>query len=117
MVGRVTASAIASASRLSFLFDLTYGFTNWGAMSLTSWPWARKQRAQSCAPPQASIPMRTGGSFAIQGIRSWRDNRLRYTTLPCHPFLLRETRALRYRSRGHASRASWDLPPVAQWVH
>src|SRR5215510_4327572 len=26
--------------------------------------------------------MRTGGSFAIQGIRSWRDKRLRDTTLP-----------------------------------
>jgi hypothetical protein len=46
MVGRVTASALASASRLSFLFDLTYGFTNWGAMSFTSWPWARKRLAQ-----------------------------------------------------------------------
>src|SRR5215510_14231309 len=32
MVGRVTASAIASASRLSFLFDLTYGFTHWGQL-------------------------------------------------------------------------------------
>src|SRR5215471_5196998 len=82
MGGRVTASAIASASRLSFLFDLTYGFTNWGAISLTSWPWGRKRRAQSCAPPQASMPRRTGGSVAIQGIRSCRDTRLRYTTLP-----------------------------------
>src|SRR5262245_12505210 len=46
MVVRVTASAIASASRLSFLFDLTYGLTNCGAMSFTSWPYARKRRAQ-----------------------------------------------------------------------
>src|SRR5215471_11447487 len=82
MGGRVTASAIASASRLSFLFDLTYGFTHGGAISLTSWPWVRKRRAQSCAPPQASMPRRTGGSVAIQGIRSCRDTRLRYTTLP-----------------------------------
>src|SRR5215813_12059053 len=28
------------------------------------------------------MPMRTGDSFAIQGIRSCRDKRLRYTTLP-----------------------------------
>src|SRR5215813_12004882 len=28
------------------------------------------------------MPMRTGGSLAIQGIRSCRDKRLRYTTLP-----------------------------------
>src|SRR5262249_49768930 len=52
------------------------------AISLTSWPWVRKRRAQSCAPPQASMPRRTGGSVAIQGIRSCRDKRLRYTTLP-----------------------------------
>src|SRR2546427_1029807 len=70
IVGRVTASAMPSASRLSFLFDLTYGFTNWGAMSFTSWPCSRKRLAQSCAPPQASMPMRTGGSFARKGIRS-----------------------------------------------
>src|SRR5262245_50087712 len=36
---------------------------------------------------------------------------------PCRPSPLRETRALRYRSRGRASRASWNSPPVAQWVH
>src|SRR5262249_13888484 len=28
------------------------------------------------------MPMRTGGSFAIQGMRSCRDKRLRDTTLP-----------------------------------
>jgi hypothetical protein len=35
MVGHITASAMASASRLSCLFDFTSGLTNWGAMSLT----------------------------------------------------------------------------------
>src|SRR5712691_2695436 len=73
---------MASASRLSFLLDLTYGFTNCGAMSFTSWPYARKRLAQSCAPPQASMPMRTGGSFAIKGVRSCRDKRLRNTIFP-----------------------------------
>src|SRR5439155_17536635 len=70
------------ASRLSFLFDLTYGLTNCGAMSFTSWPCARQRLAQSCAPPQASRPMSTGGSFARKGIRSCRDKRLRNTILP-----------------------------------
>jgi hypothetical protein len=36
----------------------------------SSWPPARNRRAQSCAPPQASIPMSTGGSWAITGIRA-----------------------------------------------
>src|SRR5215470_4380556 len=67
MVGRVTASAMASASRLSFLFDLTYGFTNGGAMRFTSWPYARKRLAQSCAPPQASRPNRPRGQLRDTG--------------------------------------------------
>src|SRR6266851_3254028 len=82
MVGRVTASAMASASRLSFLCDLTYGLTHGGAMSFTSWPDARKRLAQSCAPPQASRPMSTIGSFARKGSRSCRDKRLRNTIFP-----------------------------------
>jgi hypothetical protein len=36
MVDRVTASQMASASRVSFLGDLTEAFTNWGAISRTS---------------------------------------------------------------------------------
>jgi hypothetical protein len=47
MLGRDTASPIASASLTSFLFDLTYGFTNWGAMSRTVRPHAVSTRAQS----------------------------------------------------------------------
>jgi hypothetical protein len=35
MFGRPTASQIASASRASFLFVFTYGFTNCGAISFT----------------------------------------------------------------------------------
>src|SRR4030095_1013166 len=46
MVGRVTAAAMASASRLSCLFDLTYGLTHCGVLSLTSWPYARMRLAQ-----------------------------------------------------------------------
>ena len=33
MLGRATASQIASASAASFLLVLTYGLTNWGAIS------------------------------------------------------------------------------------
>jgi len=41
---RSTASAIASASTKSFLFDFTKGFTNWAAISRASWPCLRNAR-------------------------------------------------------------------------
>jgi hypothetical protein len=46
MLGRVTASQIASASAASFLLVLTYGFTNCGAISLTVCPRLSSSRAQ-----------------------------------------------------------------------
>ena len=46
MVGRVTASQIASASAASFFMVFTYGLTNCGAMSFTVCPSAESLRAQ-----------------------------------------------------------------------
>jgi uncharacterized membrane protein len=46
MVGRLAASAIASASAMSFFCFFTYGLTNFGAISLTSWPKLINLRAQ-----------------------------------------------------------------------
>jgi len=46
MLGRATASQIASASAASFLLVLTYGLTNCGAINLTSWPNPSNLRAQ-----------------------------------------------------------------------
>jgi hypothetical protein len=81
-VGRVTASQIASASRVSFFGDLTYALTNGGAISRTSWPCSRKHRAQSWALPHASIPMRSGGNGAIKCRNSLRASLFRSTTCP-----------------------------------
>src|SRR5258708_30061292 len=58
MFSRSTASAMASASRKSFLFDFKNGFRNWAGISFTSWPCSRKVRPRKCAPEQASIPIR-----------------------------------------------------------
>ena len=44
MVGRVAASAIASASRSSFFCAFTYGWTYSGDISRTSWPCAANAR-------------------------------------------------------------------------
>jgi hypothetical protein len=41
-----TASAIASASMKSFLFDFTKGFTNWAGISRTSWPLLMQRPAE-----------------------------------------------------------------------
>jgi len=46
IVGRVTASQIASASAASVLPRLTKGFTYCGGISLTSWPRAEISRAR-----------------------------------------------------------------------
>jgi len=37
-------------------------------MRFTSWPYARTRLAPSCTPPQASMPMCTGGSCALKGL-------------------------------------------------
>src|SRR3979411_699980 len=50
MFSRSTASAIASASMKSFLFDFTNGFTNWAGINFTSWPCSRKARPRKCDP-------------------------------------------------------------------
>lgn len=46
MVGRVTASQMASLSMASDLTRLTYGFTYIGGINQTSWPRAMSSRAQ-----------------------------------------------------------------------
>jgi hypothetical protein len=53
-----------------------------GAINRTSWPCSRTHRAQSWALPQASIPMRSGGRFAIKASHSLRARRFRSTTAP-----------------------------------
>src|SRR3712207_4529328 len=79
MVGRTTASQIASASAASVLFVLTKGFTYWGGISRTWWPRACSARAQWCAPGQASMPTRQGGSRAKNTATSPRRRRRRRT--------------------------------------
>ena len=64
MVGRPTASQMASASFRSFLFDFTYGVTNWGLIRRTWWPRSVSTLAQKCAPFEASIPTKHGGRLA-----------------------------------------------------
>src|SRR3984885_5512922 len=58
MFCRATASAIASASRKSFLLDFTNGLTNCAGISRTSCPCDRRARPRKCAPEQASNPTR-----------------------------------------------------------
>src|SRR5260221_13828996 len=58
MFSRSTASAIASASMKSFLFDFTNGFTNWAGINFTSWPCSRKARPRKCDPEHPSIPIK-----------------------------------------------------------
>ena len=68
MCGRCTASQIAAASAASFfprLPVIRYGVTNFGAIK----PHRVAQRletarAQWCAPEQASMPIKHGGSAA-----------------------------------------------------
>lgn len=86
MFGRPIASQMASASRPSFFWVLTYGFTYLACISLTVCPIFSNSRAQWCTPPHASIPMVQGESFEIVS-RSrarvtvfWRTVRLRSST-------------------------------------
>lgn len=65
IVGRVTASAIASASLKSFFYDLRYALTNFGAMSRTSCPYRWSERARCCDPGQVSAPTKQGGRLAM----------------------------------------------------
>lgn len=63
----LTASATTSespAARLSLLLPSTYGFTNWELISLTVCPTGCNSRAQDCALPHASMPMRQAGCCA-----------------------------------------------------
>jgi hypothetical protein len=65
MFFRSTASAMASASTKSFLFDFTNGFTNCAAINRTSWPCLRNARPRKCAPEQASSPISEFCRFAV----------------------------------------------------
>jgi hypothetical protein len=61
IVGRATASQIASASAASCLFVCTYGLTNCGAISFTVCPSACSFLAQYWALAHASHPNQTRG--------------------------------------------------------
>jgi hypothetical protein len=78
IVGRVTASAMASASRASFLFNFTNGLTNCAGMIRTVWPSSPSFRAIHCAPGQASMPIRAFGAVAKNAKRVSRENFTRW---------------------------------------
>lgn len=64
-------SRMAAASAASFLPaspDMRYGVMNVGAICRTVWPLAWNSRAWWCAPEQASMPIRQGGSAATSSI-------------------------------------------------
>src|SRR5881398_190683 len=63
MVGRPTASQIASASAASFLLRFTYAFTYCAGISRTSCPSAPSSRAQYWAVAHASSPTTQRGSW------------------------------------------------------
>jgi hypothetical protein len=65
MFSRSTASAIASASMKSFLFDFTKGFTNWVGINRTSCPCLRSARPRKWAPEHASRPISELCMFAV----------------------------------------------------
>jgi FG-GAP repeat protein len=54
---------IARASATSLLLVCTHGLTYCGAIRHTSCPNFVSSRAQSCAPPHASMPTRAGGEW------------------------------------------------------
>src|SRR3954454_7788848 len=83
MLGRVTASQIASASAASCLLVLTYGLTYWGGISRTSCPSLISSRAQWWALPQASIPIRHGGRPAKNASSLPLASFLRSSGRPC----------------------------------
>jgi hypothetical protein len=58
MVGRTTASQIASASAASFLFVLTKGFTYWGGIS--RWEAALPTVAEGLQLPRPVVRARAG---------------------------------------------------------
>jgi hypothetical protein len=82
MFGLATASQIASASLPSFLPLLRYGVTNFGAISFTVWPHPLNRRAHSCAPEQASNPIKQGGSCPISSQSLLLDKVRCSTTAP-----------------------------------
>jgi hypothetical protein len=67
MLGRCTASQIASASLPSFLLPRTKGFTNCGLMIRTTCPARSNSLAQWKALAQASMPIVQRGSAATKG--------------------------------------------------
>jgi hypothetical protein len=82
MVGRVAASAIASASRSSFFCALTYGCTYSGDISRTACPCAWSARPRWWAPQQASIAITQTGKRDANLITLSRCMRRRRTTRP-----------------------------------
>lgn len=70
MLGRVTASQIASASIASFLPRSRQALTSFGGTSRTSWPSAITSRAQWYAGARASILIRRGARRAKNASRS-----------------------------------------------
>lgn len=79
--GRPTASQMPATSLGSLFWLCTDGVTNGGDIRFTVWPSGGNSRAQSCAPPEASIPMRQGGSWATNGSTFCRESRFVMTTL------------------------------------
>src|SRR3954469_6150002 len=76
IVGRVAASAIASASRSSFFCALTYGRTYSGDIRRTVWPCGARTRPRWCAPQHASIAMTHAGNVLVKtGMFSGRMRR------------------------------------------
>ena len=82
IVGRVTASAMAAASMRSFLFDLTYGLTNWAGTMRTVCPSALILRASHCEPAQASMPTTAGAAASKNCSRVSRRNLTFWTGCP-----------------------------------
>lgn len=64
MLGRLTASAIATASMRSFLLDLTYGLKNWAGMMRIVWPSPCSFLASHGTHGQASMPITAGVALA-----------------------------------------------------
>src|SRR5450759_5086079 len=83
IVGRCTASAMASASRKSFFCPFEYGRTYRAGINRASWPSFWSPRLRWCAPTQASMPIRHGGIFENRASTWPRDHFCRSTMAPC----------------------------------
>src|ERR1700676_505802 len=82
ILGRCTASAMASASRKSLLLVCTYGFTYCAGINRTSCPCSRRARPRKCDPLQDSMPINCTCTFAVKASSCLREHFLRITTLP-----------------------------------